>query len=269
MPEGPEVSFLAKQIQEACDGRVLTHVSILHGRYKNHGPPPHWTEFQKALPLKLEKVDKKGKVLFLHFASGWVLISKLGMTGWWYVDGKKPTWRNMRPHVVFHLTDQELTFSDVRNYGTMTVTRDPKVIAYEYGRLAQDVMSKDWTVSHVLDALRRFPKRSHQFLEDAIMDQSFFVSGIGNYLKAEVLYDAKISPLRTVSSLSNKEWTTLCASAKRITSHMLRVMLKEDDDAYMGSMKVYQRNMDPLGNNVDTHTAKNGRTTFWVPAIQR
>ena len=38
------------------------------------------------------------------------------------------------------------------------------------------------------------------------MNQKFY-SGIGNYLRSDILYDANISPLKKLDKLTNKEKT--------------------------------------------------------------
>ena len=68
MPEGPEAKFLAECLDNARG--KLTSIEFVRGRYVTHGPPKNFAEFNAALPLKLEKVTNKGKVIFfprLHY----------------------------------------------------------------------------------------------------------------------------------------------------------------------------------------------------------
>jgi hypothetical protein len=39
--------------------------------------------------------------------------------------------------------------------------------------------------------------------------------------------------------------------------------------SYMKAMEVYQRDKDPHGNEVKKYKTSKGRTTHWVPAIQK
>jgi formamidopyrimidine-DNA glycosylase len=102
MPEGPEAVYITTFINKEFLGKKLTTAHILKGRYINHSPPEHYKEFVDALPLTLTNVEKKGKVIFIYFANtkdkdtqpeDWCIISKLGMTGWWY-SKEKPAWRS-------------------------------------------------------------------------------------------------------------------------------------------------------------------------------
>ena len=51
-------------------------------------------------------------------------------------------------------------------------------------------------------------KKPNKTIAEFLMDQSM-CAGIGNYLKAEILYDAAISPHRIVKSLDSEEFNKL------------------------------------------------------------
>jgi DNA-formamidopyrimidine glycosylase len=269
MPEGPEVTFLSDYIDTKYKNKTLRGIEIVRGRYKNHGPPNSYDAFKKDLPLKLLNCEKKGKVIFLNFENNWCLISKLGMTGWWFGEGDEPQWRKAGKNIVFEFhRGKPLIFDDFRSYGTLTITKDSTLVQREKSKLANDIFSKDWSIRDMIRRISLFPKRGSQLIEDAIMDQQFFISGIGNYLKAEILYDTKVSPLRKISSITKKEWSMIYKSARTLSHKMYNVLLLRDVEKYMNSMKVYGREKDPYGNTIERHTAKNGRTTFWVPKVQ-
>ena len=44
----------------------------------------------------------------------------------------------------------------------------------------------------------------------------------------------------------------------------MKALESDDPNKYMNSMKI-----DPLGNKIKTHTTKTGRTTYYVPNIQK
>lgn len=45
-----------------------------------------------------------------------------------------------------------------------------------------------------------------RMIEEAIVDQHLLLCGIGNYLKAEILYAARILPLRMANDIHDDEW---------------------------------------------------------------
>jgi endonuclease VIII len=274
MPEGPEVSYLAHGLTTELSNRTLNHVDIVNGRYNKHGPPAHYTDFMKALPLTLLRVTKKGKVLFFEFDKGWTMISKLGMTGWWTLQEDPSRGANVR--FVFE-DSQVLCFSDLRNFGTLQFTTDARVVEAEKNRLAPDVLCNTTTWDVFSERIRLLtPAKMKMLIDDLLMDQTVLVSGIGNYLKSECLYTAQISPERVVSSLSQPEWRALYdslrATSKRVLNDLKKLKInqwtygqQEESTTY----QVYSRKEDPIGRTVYTRKNKQGRTTYWVPGYQK
>lgn len=270
MPESPEVYHLSEYIKNNIKNKTLESIKILKGRYIKHGPPNGYKEFIKQLPLKCLDVRKKGKVIFIYFENDWCLISKLGMSGWWFFDGDDPEWLPKYQNIIFNFKNEKLIFTDFRNFGTLTFTNDPQLLDYEINKLAPDITDKTTTFKVIYDRIDNLSlSQKNQRLEDIIIDQKIIVSGIGNYLKAEILYDAKINPLRRINSLTKEEWKIIYHSIKKIIKKMLKVLDSNDPDKYMNSMKIYTRKIDPLGNKIKTHTTKTGRTTYYVPQIQK
>lgn len=274
MPEGPEVAYLAERLSRDLVGRRLTSIRILNGRYTKHGPPAGYGAFVRALPLRLTAIESKGKVLFLRFENDWTLISKLGLTGWWYV-GDKPAWLSDYKNAAFAFgAGATAIFADQLSYGTLTFAR-PDVVAAEQRALAPDILSPATTWTTFRDRLAAAAK-SRQFakpIEEVLSDQRLVLSGIGNYLKSEILYAARLAPMKPAADLTPAEWRAFFAAAKRVTQRMLRALstgadTNGKDDAYDAALKVYGKKRDPHGNPVETYKNKMGRTTHWVPAVQ-
>lgn len=265
MPEAPEVSYVTNYITDHFENATLTSVQIVKGRYKTHGPPKNFIPFTKALPLRLTDIRKKGKVIFMYFDKDWCIISKLGLTGWWYTPGDEPEWRNPSPSISFNFGGKQLVYDDVLSYGTITITNQQKDVQSEMDRLAPDI--EKVTIDEIVDRVQQRIKPSTTWLlEDVIVDQHRIVSGIGNYLKSEILYDAKISPLRKANTITTEEWNTILQSARKYIKRMSKYI--NNPDKYESSFRVYQKLKDPYGNSVKKHTTKQGRTTFWVPSMQ-
>ena len=270
MPEGPEVKYLIEHVLNKYIGKSLLDVKIKSGRYKNHKSPENFKSFVKQLPLKCLDIYKKGKVIFFIFENNWFLISKLGMTGWWYSDNNEPKWRDANTkNVIFGFKNtDELYFSDFRNFGTITVSQDQILINNELEKLAPDISNIKTKFTDITKLIEK-NKESEKYIEDVLIDQKTIISGIGNYLKSEILYQAKISPIRKLVSISLDEWLTIFKIGQRICKKMLKTLIEQDDEKYMNTMKVYQKEIDPLGNKIHRRTTKQGRTTFYVPSIQK
>lgn len=271
MPEGPEVTFLVDQIFGKFVNKKLNSIKIITGRYKHHGPPENYKKFINDLPLKCLKVTKKGKVIFIYFENNWCIISKLGMTGWWFIDNDFPSWRDTKlKTITFNFTSHELNFSDFRNFGTLIFTNDDQVIEKEYNKVSYDILDPTITFNLIKDKITNYTtKHPTHILEDVIINQKAIVSGIGNYLKAEILYDSKISPLRKLNQLTLDDWEKIIHSAKKIMKKMVKILINGSIDDYVNQMKIYQMDYDPIGNKIEIHKSKTNRSTFYVPAIQK
>jgi len=283
MPEGPEVAYIAQEMHRAIHGKTLQAMRIVKGRYITHGPPAHYKEFNAALPLTCESIKNKGKVIFITFSGGWTVIVKLGLTGWLYT-ASPPTWKPDYKNVLFYFSKDHtiesspsthtMTFTDVRSYGTLTFTKDPAVVEKEHSKLGLYIMDATTTWPVFWKAVQKVTakKTAHtDTIEDLITDQQKLVCGIGNYLKAEVFYMAKIAPMRKVATLTEKEWRTLFNAMKKKTGQMIKALHREKTHpgTYFNSMKIYQQDKDPLGNEVKKYKTSTGRTTHWVPAVQK
>lgn len=268
MTEGPETAYLANYIARYFRGKRLRNIVIRSGRYKSHGPPANYKKFKEQLPLKLTHIYKKGKVIFLFFEGGWTLIVKLGMVGWFFTMRDRP--EVMHGNVEFQFEGESLYFSDFRNFGTLTFTDDAGLVTDELRRLAPDILDENLSfdsISNRIEAIRHLEIH----IEDALMDQTLLFSGIGNIIKSELLYDAKIAPKRKLSDLTNSEWRRIYQSSRRISLKVLNYLNKHgfDLEKYHILHKIYNREEDPYGNKIVSHMSQAGRRTYWVPAVQK
>ena len=139
--------------------------------------------------------------------------------------------------------------------------------------LGPDILNEEVTFA---DWQQRFRKVNHYNVTKAMMNQKV-VSGIGNYIKAEALYRAGISPHRTVESLSDAELQDLyrCSLWVIKASYEARgatIRNYEMPDGSKGDFKfkfqVYAQETDPSGRTVIRDKTPDGRTTHWVKEIQ-
>ncbi len=253
MVEGPQATSLSKWILKKYKHLVLQKVSILKGRYRKHGAPKNFKKFQNSLPLKLKDGLKKGKVIFLFFEKDWTLIIKLGMTAWLEDDPKDA-------NVEFDFGTKKLYYKDVRQFGTLTFTNDPLLVLKELNRIAPDILDSNF--NEIQDRME-----IDSPIDQVLMNQKLVVSGVGNIIKSEMLYDAKIDPRRKSNQLSMEEWKRLFESGKKISKKVFNNIQSGTEDFY-GVIKIYDKDKDPFGNTIENYVAKDGRRTYWVPRVQ-
>jgi DNA-formamidopyrimidine glycosylase len=266
MTEGPEATHLANYISKRFLKKKLRNIKILAGRYKTHGPPHGFKDFLKALPTRLVEVFKKGKVLFLIFDNGWTLISKMGMVGWFYTEDDLPLYKN-EAHVRFEFDGQDLIFADFRNFGTLYFTNSLEEVLREVEQIAPDVLDAKFSdIEKRVGSLKQSLR-----IEDVMMDQSALFSGVGNIIKSEALYQARISPKRHLADLTSSELRAIFMAAKAYARRVVQILdsAKVHSDQYEALQKVYQRTEDPQGRRITSYKSASGRTTFYVPAVQK
>jgi formamidopyrimidine-DNA glycosylase len=267
MVEGPEASFLAYYISKNFKGRILRDIVIRRGRYKHHGPPANFNAFKKGLPLRLLDVYKKGKVIFILFENNWFLIAKMGMVGWFYKPHDEPIYE-ADPNIVFEFDNGALNFSDFRNFGTLTFTQDIYKVYSEINRIAPDILSPETTFK---DVYSRVADAKDDTIENALMKQDLIVSGVGNIIKSEALYDAKISPKRSIHSLTEGDWKRLYLATRHFSQkvfNLLKHQKRHDFEEYFKLHRVYKKDLDPDEHKILSFTSSDGRKTFWVPEVQ-
>ena len=109
---------------------------------------------------------------------------------------------------------------------------------------------------------------------DYLMEQKHF-SGVGNYLRAENLYRAKINPTKTLGSFTDGNIKTLfdCILEQMVIAYGARgLTIKSywDPEGKAGTcpLQVYNQELDPLNNPVEKFKDKSKRMVHWVPKIQ-
>jgi formamidopyrimidine-DNA glycosylase len=253
-------------------GKTLTKIHLLSGRYVKESPEG-FHDFSSALPVKITDVKCKGKFIYFLTDSNWAIWNTLGMSGSWLkIDALNVDDSHFRAAFVFD-GETIVCFKDIRNFGTIKFSNSKQDLTEKLASLGPDVLSED-----ISDDLfkARLNTKAKKTLAEVLMDQSI-VSGVGNYIKAEALYLAKLSPHRTIKSLSDNELSLLKKSICYITRESYStggstIRTYADFNGEVGNFSsrfmVYGQPKDPLGNDVTREETKDGRTTHWVPKVQ-
>jgi DNA-formamidopyrimidine glycosylase len=271
MPELPEVARTALSLNSAIQGKKLQEVIVHSGRYVKHGNPVGLDQFREDLPANVDKVEFCGKLIVFEFTGKtgkkWWVWNTLGMSGGWRYQHSK------HGHVEFKTSDGSVFFTDARNFGTMKF-----VDSEEETKRKKDSIGPNHLADEISDDLfkSRLMKYKNKTLPEVLMNQGL-IGGIGNYIKAEILYRAKLSPNRIVDSLSLQDFTNLNKATKEVVQSSFanrgasiktyKSMDGEDGD-FVFSFKVYGRETCENGYEVVRELTRDGRTTHWVPEIQ-
>jgi DNA-formamidopyrimidine glycosylase len=183
-------------------------------------------------------------------------------------------------HIQFDLKNgKSFYFGDVRRFGTVTIAKDQSKLKKKLNKLGHDMLSAKPLTSSEFVALFRQPKFNTQNICKVLMGQEA-VSGVGNYIKAEVLYECGISPWACVSDLSDEVLAKLNQSILRVAKEAYEQRgaslytysgAAKEQGAFQNLLKVYNRSKDPDGNPIETiheSLSPDGRTTHYCPIKQ-
>ena len=195
------------------------------------------------------------------------------MSGWWnFNDGEKHN------NLSFFLNNETVHFNDVRNFGTF-IFCDKESLEKKITKFGADILIEDKTKDNGYPLFRKKieKKRSDTFIATALLDQGI-AAGCGNYIRAEVLYLAKISPFRKLEDLSEDEieliWNLLQQVGYNYYNKKLGKKLGIIDgkfkfaDNYKRQFLVYTQDKDVKGNKIVREKIKD-RSIHYVPKIQK
>lgn len=283
-PEGPEVRTVATKLNQHWAGKQLTKLQVSADSQFADGMVGY---HMLSMPYTLTQVSCKGKWLIFVLSKDKnhvYLLSHLRMTGRWHWD---PTANHIRLILLFG--NECLCLSDSRKMATMVVITSSQLqtklasIGVDYLQMAVELfsMSKVQFETHYKQEFDRWytcmrsGKRANWQICKSLMDQDVY-SGIGNYLKAEILYKSRIRPDRLTAYIQPEEWNPLFYNIlvviySSFISGGLTISDYWDPEGNKGTFAkvVYNCAHCPLGFPVVTGKFKDGRTTHWVPDVQK
>jgi endonuclease-8 len=183
MPEGPEIRRAADALAAAVVGKPLTRAWFWTPALQRHA--------KGLVGRTIESITPHGKALLTRFDHGWTLYSHNQLYGVWKVAaaGERPdTTRSLR--VALETTDRAILLysaSDVAMWRSDEVHRHPFL-----AKLGPDVLDPALDAATVAARLRD-PRFRGRALAALLLDQGF-LAGMGNYLRSEVLFQAKLAP---------------------------------------------------------------------------
>lgn len=280
-PEGPELLRSRDFLHQILVNRRIVELKVLGGRYRS-SKPEGLDHFQHELLLDpdaglIKSINVKGKFMYWELNNQWSLWCTYGMSGQWEREQTKHS-----ALAIFHRTTRvgvmedcipPIYFNDQRHFGTLKFVKGEEELAQKLASLGPDMLREPSAV----EFLDRLYKCDRKTIAEALMDQSV-VSGIGNYVKAESLYLAEISPHRIVNSLTTGEIVHLRDQIINVMRASYRlggasIQTYRNPDGSGGEMQrrfvVYGHDTDPLGNEVRREATSDGRTTWWVPNVQK
>lgn len=225
MPELPEVETIVRDLKKKVIGKIfidawtdfekMIRVPIGSDRKKKGS---QFLTFKKEIKEKIIKsIERRGKNILINLSEGKTLLIHQKMTGhllfgkW---EQKKGKWQskiagplgrdpmNHFLHVVFFFKDNsQLALSDLRKFAKVELW-DKKELenSKAFKSLGPEPLDKNFA----FEDFRKIIKKKRGKIKQVLMDQNV-IAGIGNIYSDEILWRARVHPLRRAYELSNKE----------------------------------------------------------------
>jgi endonuclease-8 len=183
MPEGPEIRREADRIAEAIVGQRLERVEFRLDRLARYSK---LLEGQRVIRL-----ETRGKALLTHFDNDLTMYSHNQLYGRWMIcQPGKPPLTNRVLRVGLHTQRKSallFSASEIEMLPTFTIDEHPFL-----RKLGPDILNDDLSWRDIVARLQE-PRFIGRSLGSLYLDQSF-LAGIGNYLRSEILHDARMAP---------------------------------------------------------------------------
>ena len=250
MPEVPEVTYMVDKIRKEYENVTLKRITLISGRYMRNIP----RGFNYFKSSKMKVINNKGKFIYIILANGQSLWITLGLTG------ELSREKNKYTRIKFNTNYGSFYLNDMRNFGTFSIHTTNESLDRKLRKLGPDPLTYEFTYNSFIRSLDK--QNKNQNIGNVLMKQDF-IAGIGNYLRAEVLYLAGISPyckLRNIPEWYYRQlYLVICKEVLRVYTRQKKKGL------YANYFRVYRQSKDPKGRRVIGEKFKNNRTMWWSP----
>lgn len=204
MPELPEVETVSRNLNEILKPPFQILEWMFFRKDLRFSIPK-----KKLKPVRIERISRRAKYLLFETQDE-VVISHLGMTGAWRVEAKNWT-RRKHDHLAFRFNEgQYLVYEDPRRFGFIEVCKKSD-ISKRFRGVGVEPLEPGFNENQVNE---QFLKRSSS-IKVALMNQKLVV-GIGNIYASEILFKAKVSPLKKCSKVSQAGYQNIWFYTRQI-----------------------------------------------------
>ena len=205
MPEGPEIRLAADRVANAVEGKVAHTVSFGQAHLEELGP--------QLSGKVVTRIETRGKAMLTHFEGGLSVYSHNQLYGRWYVcKADKPP--NTRRSLRFAVRAQD-RWALLYSASDIDVLDDAGIATHPFlSKLGPDALDPRVTETRVLRRLERDAFR-RRMLASVLLDQGF-VAGLGNYLRAEILFFAGVPPAPRADDLDARARRKLARNVLKI-----------------------------------------------------
>ncbi len=257
MPELPEVTTMVNSLKKKVLNRTIVKV---------------WTDAEKLIKIisfskfkktvegrKIEDIFRKGKVICFQLDNNKILFVHPKMSGHFLIGRWKRIGNKWQPeqkgnledpmnrfiHLLFWLdSDLMIAFSDLRKFARIEIWNKKELAkAGIIQKLGPDAL--EITFNQFQEIL----KISRKKIKQVLMEQNL-IAGIGNIYADEILFQAKIYPLKIANNLTKQEIKKIYQAIKPILEIAIKLggssvgdfrNLEGGKGSFQNNIKVYRR----------------------------
>lgn len=271
MPEGPEIWRTADALTESLKDKPINDLFFAFDELK---------EYELKLEgQKVSRVEARGKAILTFFEEDAVMYSHNQLYGKWMIsdNGKQPdTNRSLR--VAIHNDDKSAylySASEIEILNRNTVNKHSYI-----QKLGPDVLHPETTDEDILGQFQSDEFKNRK-LTTLLLDQGF-VSGIGNYLRSEIMFYAKVNPHKKLREYSDEEKEALAQATMKLSRRSYNTEGITNDEKIVKALKrenaaysdyrhfVYDRTDDRCHKcgSVIKEEKTGGRKIYFCPSCQ-
>jgi len=249
-------------------------------------------------------LKQKVNFLYLIFENNFYILNTLGLNGGWcyftknknkllfssnnddyskyFSDDNFKSYLNLtlkHLNIEFITENGSLYYFDILSFGTIKCITDSEELNSKLNKIGPDIMNESTNLELFLKQIKK--KINLTKCIGLVLINQKIISGIGNYLRADVLYLSKINPFRVVKDLTDKEIEIIFNNSKILTWCVYDIKKAEKLKIYNENVKlpsdynrlffVYNQDKDIYGNKIkkiELYEGSQKRFIYYVPKIQ-
>jgi len=226
MPEGPEIWRTADSLNEALKDKAITDLYFAFDELK---------KFESKLKgEKISRVEARGKAILTFFGNSLAMYSHNQLYGKWLVsnNGTEPdTNRSLR--VAIH-NDASSAF--LYSASQIEILPKDKISEHSYiQKLGPDVLHPDTSYEDILGQYYSEDFQNRK-LTTLLLDQGV-ISGIGNYLRSEIMFYAKVDPHYKLKEYSEEQKKALAEATVKLSRRSYETKGITNDPSIVEALK--------------------------------
>ena len=218
MPELPEVETVCRALSKVIKNSRIKKIEFYRKDLR-------W-QVKNNLEVTLKNnifIDpyRRGKYILIPTNTDKIFLIHLGMSGQIRIKKKDIVQKHDHMRLIVENNNKHfiITYNDSRRFGYIDLFKKKELREhFLLSKIGVEPLGRELTIEYLQN---NFKKRVIN-IKNALIDQKI-IAGIGNIYASEILYKAKINPLRKVNSLSQNDLNSIITYTKIILKKSIEV----------------------------------------------